>query len=43
MEGKGKDELISKVKVAMDTLKESMKGEDLEKSKLIPKLDQTVV
>ena len=33
MEGKGKDELISKVKAAMDTLKESMKGEDLEKIK----------
>jgi molecular chaperone DnaK len=33
MEGKGKDELISKVKAAMETLKESMKGEDLEKIK----------
>ena len=33
MEGKGKDELIAKVKAAMDTLKESMKGEDLEKIK----------
>ncbi len=33
MEGKGKDDLIAKVKAAMDTLKESMKGEDLEKIK----------
>ena len=33
MEGKGKDELIAKVKAAMETLKESMKGEDLEKIK----------
>ena len=33
MEGKGKDELIGKVKAAMDTLKESMKGDDLEKIK----------
>ncbi len=33
MEGKGKDELIAKVKVAMDTLKESLKGDDLEKIK----------
>ena len=33
MEGKGKDELIAKVKAAMEILKESMKGEDLEKIK----------
>ncbi len=33
MEGKGKDELIAKVKAAMDTLKESLKGDDLEKIK----------
>ena len=33
MEGKGKDELIAKVKAAVDTLKESLKGEDLEKIK----------
>ena len=33
MEGKGKDDLIAKVKAAMDTLKESMKGDDLEKIK----------
>ena len=33
MEGKGKDDLIAKVKAAVDTLKESMKGEDLEKIK----------
>ncbi len=32
MEGKGKDDLIAKVKSAVDTLKESMKGEDLEKN-----------
>jgi len=31
--GKGKDDLIAKVKAAVDTLKESMKGEDLEKIK----------
>ena len=33
MEGKGKDDLIAKVKTALDTLKETMKGEDLEKIK----------
>lgn len=33
MEGKGKDELIAKVKSAVDTLKESLKGDDLEKIK----------
>ena len=33
MEGKGKDELIAKVKAAVDTLKESLKGDDLEKIK----------
>ena len=33
MEGKGKDELIAKVKAAVDTLKETMKGDDLEKIK----------
>lgn len=33
MEGKGKDELIAKVKVAVDTLKETLKGDDLEKIK----------
>ena len=33
MEGKGKDDLIAKVKAAVDTLKESMKGDDLEKIK----------
>lgn len=33
MEGKGKDELIAKVKAAVDTLKETMKGEDLDKIK----------
>lgn len=33
MEGKGKDDLIAKVKAAVDTLKESMKGEDLDKIK----------
>lgn len=33
MEGKGKDDLIAKVKAAVDTLKETMKGDDLEKIK----------
>ncbi len=33
MEGKGKDDLIAKVKTAMETLKESMKGDDLDKIK----------
>ncbi len=33
MEGKGKDDMIAKVKIALDTLKESMKGEDLEQIK----------
>lgn len=33
MEGKGKDDMIAKVKTALDTLKESMKGEDLEQIK----------
>lgn len=33
MEGKGKDDLIAKVKAAVDTLKESLKGDDLEKIK----------
>ena len=33
MEGKGKDDMIAKVKAALDTLKESMKGEDLEQIK----------
>lgn len=33
MEGKGKDELIAKVKAAVDTLKETLKGDDLEKIK----------
>lgn len=33
MEGKGKDDMIAKVKTALDTLKESMKGDDLEKIK----------
>ncbi len=33
MEGKGKDDLIAKVKTAMEALKESMKGEDLDKIK----------
>lgn len=33
MEGKGKDELIAKVKAAVDTLKETMKGDDLDKIK----------
>ena len=33
MEGKGKDDLIAKVKTAVDTLKETMKGDDLEKIK----------
>ena len=33
MEGKGKDDLIAKVKAAVDTLKESVKGDDLAKIK----------
>ncbi len=33
MEGKGKDDLIAKVKAAVDTLKETLKGDDLEKIK----------
>ena len=33
MEGKGKDELIAKVKAAVDTLKETMKGDNLDKIK----------
>lgn len=33
MEGKGKDDLIAKVKAAVDTLKESLKGDDLAKIK----------
>lgn len=33
MEGKGKDDLIAKVKAAVDTLKESAKGDDLDKIK----------
>lgn len=33
MEGKGKDELIVKVKAAVDTLKETLKGDDLDKIK----------
>lgn len=33
MEGKGKDDLIAKVKAAVDTLKETMKGDDLDKIK----------
>lgn len=33
MEGKGKDDLIAKVKTALDALKETMKGNDLEKIK----------
>ena len=33
MEGKGKDDMIAKVKVAVDTLKESVKGDDLAKIK----------
>ena len=33
MEGKGKDDLIAKVKTAVDTLKESVKGDDLAKIK----------
>ena len=33
MEGKGKDDLIAKVKAAVDTLKESVKGDDLDKIK----------
>lgn len=37
MEGKGSEELIGKVQAALDTLKETLKGEDLEKSKTIPK------
>ena len=31
MEGKGSDELIAKVKTAMDALKEKMKGDDVDK------------
>ena len=30
MEGKGKDDMIAKVKAAVDTLRESLKGDDLE-------------
>ena len=30
MEGKGSDELIAKVKTAMDALKEKMKGDDVD-------------
>ncbi len=33
MEGKGKDDLIAKVKAAVDTLKETLKGDDLDKIK----------
>ena len=33
MEGKGKDDLIAKVKSAMDTLKEDLKGNDNDKIK----------
>ena len=33
MEGKGKDDLIAKVKSAMDTLKADLKGDDNEKIK----------
>ena len=33
MEGKGHDELIAKVKGAVDILKESLKGNDIEKIK----------
>ena len=33
MEGKGKDELIAKVKAAADAVKESLKGDDIEKIK----------
>ncbi len=33
MEGKGKDDLIAKVKAAVDTLKETLKGQDLDKIK----------
>lgn len=33
MEGKGKDDMIAKVKAAVDTLKESVKGDDLAKIK----------
>ncbi|MCD7874163.1 MAG: molecular chaperone DnaK [Acidaminococcaceae bacterium] len=33
MEGKGSEELIGKVQAALDTLKETLKGEDLEKIK----------
>jgi molecular chaperone DnaK len=33
MEGKGKDELVAKVKTAVDALKESLKGDDLDKIK----------
>ncbi len=33
MEGKGKDDMIAKVKAAVDTLKESLKGDDLDKIK----------
>ena len=33
MEGKGKDDMIAKVKAAVDTLKESIKGDDLAKIK----------
>ena len=33
MEGKGSEELIGKVQVALDTLKETLKGEDMEKIK----------
>lgn len=38
MEGKGSEELIGKVQAALDTLKETLKGEDMEKSKQILKL-----
>ena len=33
MEGKGSEELIGKVQAALDTLKETLKGEDMEKIK----------
>ena len=33
MEGKGSEELIGKVQVALDALKETLKGEDVEKIK----------
>ena len=33
MEGKGHDDLIADVKAAVDTLKETLKGEDLDKIK----------